>query len=122
MSWRLAHIVREGDDYVVTLPENPAITARSRQLEHALERVKLSLCAWIPGRRRLVQSHERALKDTTFEGSIALIETPDHADYMPGRCSYSARRRSARLVRAQDARVQTGSLLVRSRIRNTTSP
>ena len=122
MSWRLAHISREGDDYVVTLSENPAITARSLQLEDALGRIKLSLHKDILGWRTLAPSCEHTQQGATFEGSIALIETPDHADCMPGGVSYSARRRSARLVRAQDARVQTGSLLVRSRIRNTTSP
>ena len=122
MPWRLAHISRDGDDYVVTVSDDPLITARSPQVEQALERVKRSLCERLCDQRRQATMVEQTRQDTTFDGTIALIETPDDADNLRAAGSFAARRRSVRLLRAQDARVQTGSLLARSRIRNTTSP
>jgi hypothetical protein len=122
MPWRLAHISRDGDDYVVTVSDDPLITARSPQVEQALERVKRSLFERLRDQRRQATMVEQTRQDITFDGTIALIETPDDADNLMAAGSFAARRRSVRLLRAQDARVQTGSLLARSRIRNTTSP
>ncbi len=122
MAWRLAHVSRDGDDYVVTLSDDPSIIGRSQRLEEALERVKLSLGDRTRGRRRRAPSRETSLADAKFDGPIVLIEMPDDAHNMLATGALAARRRSARLARAQDARVQTGSLLARSRIRKTTSP
>ncbi len=122
MPWRLAHISRDGDDYVVTVSDDPLITARSPQVEQALERVKWSLCERLRDQRRTATMVEQTRQDITFDGTTALIETPDDADNLRAAGGFAARRRSVRLLRAQDAGAQTGSLLARSRIRNTTSP
>lgn len=121
MPWRLAHVSRDGDDYVVTLSDDPSIIGRSERLEEALERLKLCLGDRTEGWRRRASPCEPSRLEAKFDGPIALIEMPDDADNMLA-TSFAARRRSTRLARAQDARVQTGSLLARSRIRNTTSP
>ena len=129
MSWHLAHIIRQPGQVTLTLPDVPSIRVEAATLEQAMEMGQRALCDHLDARRALGQPMRKPLTleeiaDHDPQSVYGLLEAP----VITGEATITGQPQKTRTYKANrhphsiSARAQLGSLLMRSRMRNTTSP
>ncbi len=126
LSWRLARIIKTKDGVILTVPDVPSIRVETATLEQAMEIAQRELDAYTDacrahGRTMPRVSTIKELHNENLDAVYGLLEKPCETTLL---METSASRRTVqnRRMHAASARFQLGSLLARSRIRNTTSP